>query len=67
MEFILSDSIQNLIPMTNWSYPSAQPRSAWPEVFFNLPIPEKVQYFDASQAQALSKPAVEEWRRALSQ
>ena len=67
MAFILSDSFQNLIPMTNWSYPSAQPRSAWPEVFFSLPIPEKVQYFDESQAQALSKSAIEEWRRALSQ
>ena len=67
MAFILSDSFQNLIPMTNWSYPSALPRSAWPEVFFNLPIPEKVQYFNKSQAQALSKTAVEEWRRALSQ
>ena len=67
MAFILSDSFQNLIPMTNWSYPSALPRSAWPEVFSNLPIPEKVQYFNESQAQALSKTAVEEWRRALSQ
>ena len=67
MAFILSDSFQNLIPMTNWSYPSAQPRSAWPEVFFSLPIPEKIQYFDESQAQALSKSAIEEWRRALSQ
>ena len=67
MAFILSDSFQNLIPMTNWSYPSAQPRSAWPEVFFSLPIPEKVQYFDETQAQGLSKSAIEEWRRALSQ
>ena len=67
MAFILSDSFQNLIPMTNWSYPSAQPKSAWPEVFSNLPIPEKVHYFDETQAQALSKTAVEEWRRALSQ
>jgi thiamine transport system substrate-binding protein len=67
MAFILSDSFQNLISMTNWSYPSALPRSAWPEVFSNLPIPEKVQYFNESQAQALSKTAIEEWRRALSQ
>ncbi len=67
MAFILSDSFQNLIPTTNWSYPSALTRSEWPEVFSNLPIPEKVQYFDESQSQALSKTAVEEWRRALSQ
>ena len=67
MAFILSESFQNLIPMTNWSYPSALPRSEWPEVFSNLPIPKKVQYFDQLQTQVLSKTAVEEWRRALSQ
>ena len=67
MAFILSDTFQNLIPMTNWSYPSALERSAWPEVFSKLPIPEKVQYFDESRSQALTKTAVEEWRRALSQ
>ncbi len=67
MSFILSDDFQDLIPMTNWSYPSAQPRNAWPEVFSSLPIPKKVQYYDESQAQAISKNAVEEWRRALSQ
>ena len=67
MAFILSDSFQNLIPMTNWSYPSALPRSAWPEVFFNLPIPEKIKYFDESEAQVLRTTVVEEWRRALSQ
>ena len=67
LAFILSDTFQNLIPMTNWSYPSAQPRNEWPEVFAQLPIPKKVKYFNDSQAQALSKNAVEEWRRALSQ
>ena len=67
MAFILSDSFQKLIPMTNWSYPSALPRSAWPEVFFKLPIPEKIKYFDESEAQVLRTTVVEEWRRALSQ
>ncbi len=66
MAFILSDSFQNLIPMTNWSYPSAIPRDAWPDVFSNLPIPNKVLYFDEVKAKAISKLAIEEWLRALS-
>ena len=67
MAFILSDSFQNLIPLTNWSYPSAQPKTEWPKVFSSLPIPERVQYFEDIEAQNLSKYAIEEWRRALSQ
>jgi thiamine transport system substrate-binding protein len=67
MEFILSDSFQNLIPMTNWSYPSAQPQSAWPDPFSKLPIPNRVQYFNSKEADSLTKTAIEEWRRALSQ
>ena len=67
MEFILSDKFQELIPMTNWSYPSAQSRDQWPDLFFQLPIPGKVKYFDESEAHKLTKDAIEEWRRALSQ
>ena len=67
MAFILSERFQILIPTTNWSYPSALARNEWPEVFANLPIPEKVQYFNELQSQALTETAVEEWRRALSQ
>ena len=67
MSFILSDNFQNLIPMTNWSYPSAQPKSEWPEPFKDLPIPQKTLFFNSTQAQELRKEAVEEWRRALSQ
>jgi len=67
MEFVLSDGFQSAIPMTNFSYPSAQPKSEWPEVFANLPAPDKALFFTEEEAEAVRAEAIEEWRRALSQ
>lgn len=67
MAFVLSDTFQNLIPMTNWSYPAALPQSAWPEPFASLPMPAKAVHFDEDTAAEMRGPAIEEWRRALSQ
>ena len=67
MEFVLSDGFQSAIPMTNFSYPSAQGPSEWPEVFANLPAPEKALFFTEEEAEAVRAEAIEEWRRALSQ
>ena len=44
MKFILSDEFQDLIPMTNWSYPSAQAVEKWPSVFSDLPMPQSAVY-----------------------
>ena len=41
MQFVLSGEFQSLIPFTNWSYPAAQDRSKWPEVFHNFLIQKK--------------------------
>lgn len=67
MEFVLSDAFQSAIPMTNFSYPSAQTSSEWPEVFANLPAPEKTIFLNEDEAEAIRAEAIEEWRRALSQ
>lgn len=66
MAFIMSDTFQNAIPMTNWSYPSALPRDAWPQVFQDLPSPDKALFHDEDEAAELRDIALEEWRRALS-
>ena len=67
MAFILSDGFQNAIPMTNFSYPSAQAPSEWPEVFANLPAPAEAIFLSEDDAAAIRAEATEEWRRALSQ
>jgi len=67
MKFILSDEFQDLIPMTNWSYPSSQARKKWPSVFSDLPMPKSTVYFSEIEASEITKQAIEEWRNALSQ
>ena len=66
MDFVMSSEFQSIIPFTNWSYPAAQSANEWPEVFANLPAPEKTVYFDEQKAADLRNAAVEEWRNALS-
>ena len=67
MKFILSDEFQDLIPMTNWSYPSAQAVEKWPSVFSDLPMPQSAVYLSENAASEITKQAIEEWRSALSQ
>jgi len=63
----MSDAFQSLIPMTNWSYPAAQPASQWPAAFADLPAPAKAVFHDENTAADLRDIAIEEWRTALSQ
>jgi thiamine transport system substrate-binding protein len=67
MKFVLSNEFQTLIPFTNWSYPAAQDRSNWPEVFVQLPYPKKAYFLNEAKADKMRKKAIEEWRTALSQ
>ena len=67
MAFVMSDAFQSLIPMTNWSYPAAQPMADWPQAFADLPIPSRAVYLDENQAADLRDTVIEEWRAALSQ
>ena len=67
MAFVMSDAFQSLIPMTNWSYPAAQPASQWPAAFADLPAPAKAVFHDENTAADLRDIAIEEWRTALSQ
>ena len=67
MQFVLSAEFQSLIPFTNWSYPAAQDRSEWPEVFSKLPYPEKAYFLNEDRADDMRTKAIEDWRAALSQ
>lgn len=66
MAFTLSEAFQSAIPETNWSFPAALDRSAWPQVFQDLPNPKTAIFLSEDQAAALRDEAIEEWRRALS-
>ncbi len=67
LAFVLSEAFQGMIATGNWSIPSALPQEAWPDGFRQLPLPEKVLFYDENEAAALRDTAIEAWRRALSQ
>lgn len=67
MDWILTPDFQRTIPLANWSMPAKLPREEWPEVMRNLPRPEKTLFYTEEEAEALRKPALDEWLRAFSQ
>lgn len=66
MAFVLSRPFQEMIPTANWSLPAALPPADWPAGFDDLPLPEKVLFYDEEEAAALRDEALAEWRDALS-
>ncbi|MFD0982606.1 thiamine ABC transporter substrate-binding protein [Tropicimonas aquimaris] len=67
MAFILTEEFQSMIPTSNWSFPAALPKDAWPDGFQDLPVPEKVLFYSEDEAAAMRDEAIEAWRSALSQ
>ena len=67
MAWVLSAEFQKMIPVANWSLPSALPQDQWPEGWSTLPLPEKVLFLSEDEAEALRESTIEEWRAALSQ
>ena len=67
MDYILSPDFQGMIAEANWSYPAKLPQDQWPQVFRDLPRPEKSLFMDEAQAEAARKPALEEWLAAFGQ
>lgn len=66
LEFVLSPAFQEIIPEGNWSYPAKLPKDDWPEVFRNLPEPEKALFYTEEEAAALRDEVIETWRSALT-
>lgn len=67
MDWILTPEFQRTIPLANWSMPAKLSREEWPEVMHDLPRPEKTLFYNEHEAEALRKPALDEWLRAFSQ
>lgn len=67
MAYILSPEFQNMIAYGNWSHPSALPRTEWPEVMRNLPMPTVAYFLDEDAAEARRGPALEAWLQGMTQ
>lgn len=67
MAYILSKDFQGMIASANWSYPAKLAASDLPADFAALPRPEKTLFFSEADAEALRKPAVDEWVAVMSE
>ncbi|MFV0382900.1 thiamine ABC transporter substrate-binding protein [Paracoccus sp. (in: a-proteobacteria)] len=66
MDWILTPDFQRLIPLANWSLPAKLSQEEWPQVMRDLPRPGKTLFYSEDEAEALRKPALDEWLRAFS-
>ena len=66
MEFILSQEFQEIIPLSNWSFPVNLPEEKWPVGFQNLPKPEKSIFMIEENSVEIRKLAIEEWLKAMT-
>ena len=66
MDYVLSEEFQTAIPTSNWSYPSKLDASLLPEKFDLLGVPGKAIFHTEEDAEALRKPALDEWLAAFS-
>lgn len=66
MDYILSPDFQGMIAEANWSFPAQLPREDWPQTFRELPQPETTLFMSETEAEALRKPALDEWLAAFA-
>lgn len=66
MTYIMSPDFQQMIPEANWSYPSKLDPSRLPQVFRDLPRPERTYFLSETEAEALRRPTLDEWLAAFS-
>ena len=66
MEFILSQEFQEIIPLSNWSFPVNLTEEKWPVGFQNLPKPENSIFMIEENSVEIRKLAIEEWLKAMT-
>ena len=67
MDFVLSETFQEMIPTANWSFPAKLDADKLPEGFKKLALPEKALFYSEDEAADLRDGALEEWLNAFSQ
>ncbi|MBL4892653.1 MAG: thiamine ABC transporter substrate binding subunit [Rhizobiaceae bacterium] len=65
MQFMLSDTFQNIIPTTNWAYTVTKTKEGMPKGFETLHVPEKSLLFDGELVEKNRKAYISEWLNAI--
>ena len=67
MQFMLSDTVQNIIPTTNWVYPATSTAEGLPEGFKTLHVPEKSLLIDGVEVEKSRTDWIDQWVETLGQ
>jgi thiamine transport system substrate-binding protein len=67
MDFVLSETFQEMIPRVNFGFPVKLDPSLMPPEFAKLNLPPKSLFYSEAEGAALRDAAVAEWQRGLSQ
>ena len=67
MQFMLSDTVQDIIPTTNWVYPATTTETGLPEGFSTLHVPEKTLLIDGTDVEAKRQQWIDQWIDILGQ
>ena len=64
---MLSDTVQDIIPTTNWVYPATTTETGLPAGFETLHIPEKTLIIDGVTVEENRKKWISQWIETLGQ
>lgn len=67
LQFMLSDTVQDIIPTTNWVYPATKTKAGLPEGFNTLHQPEKTLLIDGTEVEASRQQWIDQWIETLGQ
>ena len=67
LQFMLSDTVQDIIPTTNWVYPATATKAGLPEGFQSLHLPEKTLLIDGVEVEKQRKSWIDQWVNTLGQ
>lgn len=65
LQFMLSDTFQDIIPTTNWTYPATKTQAGLPEGFETLKVPQKAILLDDAAVKENRKAYIDEWLGAI--
>ncbi len=67
MQFMLSDTVQDIIPTTNWVYPATTTAQGLPEGFEKLHVPENSLLLDGIEVEKNRNAWIDQWVETLGQ
>jgi len=65
MLYMLSDNVQDLLPVTNWMYPVTKTDKGIDETFNRLNVPDKVLFMTADEVAEVKREVIQEWDSAI--